>query len=114
MHNYITAIEAAGAVVHAWEAFGSYQGDWWAKVTYNGQTGFVTASYGSCSGCDSYQATFDYEDEEKPDFQERLAAFGKEYLDEILTFDEAITRASKHLDWDMEAQLMVDWIKSNA
>ena len=58
--SYQEALEAAGATVHAFEFFGSYQGDWWAKVTYNGETGWVHGSYGSCSGCDAFEAEFGF------------------------------------------------------
>ena len=42
--SYIDALRAAGATVHAGRSFGSYQGDWLARVTYNGVTGFVAGS----------------------------------------------------------------------
>lgn len=29
--SYKEAMQAAGAVVHLYEEFGSYQGDWWHK-----------------------------------------------------------------------------------
>jgi len=31
--SYYNALQAAGATVHAFEQFGSYQGHWIAKVT---------------------------------------------------------------------------------
>lgn len=130
---YQEALEAAGATVHNFNHFGSYQGDWWAKVTYRGETGFVNGSYGSCSGCDSFQAEFDYfekqceahrYDNEHPECQDcktalenynrKLDNFGKQYLDGcILSFDDAIKQASKNLEWDTEATEMVEWIKAN-
>jgi hypothetical protein len=98
--SYCEAMEAAGAEVLCYESFGSYQGDWWAKVTYEGNTFWVHGSYGSCSGCDAFEAEFwycnegtcdkhRYEDEQpscekcrvaKEDFNTRLADFGKSYL----------------------------------
>ena len=39
--SYQKALEAAGAVVHRFEEFGSYQGDWWALVTHGDKTGWV-------------------------------------------------------------------------
>lgn len=69
--SYRYALEAAGAVVHAFEEFGSYQGDWFAKVTHNGVTGWVTGSFGSCSGCDAWSAEFDcYDNFEEESFEE--------------------------------------------
>ena len=49
--SYCQALEAAGAKILQFKSFGSYQGDWWAKVEYNGEIGWVAGSYGSCSGC---------------------------------------------------------------
>jgi len=110
--SYEQAMEAAGATVHQYESFGSYQGDWWAHVTYNGTTGFVTGSYGSCSGCDAFQAEFGWDDKKETDYPQRLAAFGAEYLDNIMTYDQAVTEASRNVDWDLDAEEMVNWIKA--
>ena len=44
------------------QEFGSYQGDWLAFVEYKGERGIVQGSYGSCTGCDAFQAEFDYDD----------------------------------------------------
>jgi len=63
MIGYLIALEAAGAVVIDYNEFGDYQGTWMAYVEYNGKKGIVEDSYGSCSGCDSFQAEFDYIDE---------------------------------------------------
>jgi len=62
--GYELALEKAGANVLAFKEFGSYQGTWLAFVIYNGERGIVEGSYGSCSSCDSYQATFDYSESE--------------------------------------------------
>lgn len=37
--SYKEAMEQAGATVHEFAAFGSYQGDWYALVTWNGEKG---------------------------------------------------------------------------
>jgi hypothetical protein len=90
MSGYQEAMEAAGAEVLAFEQFGSYQGEWYAKVKYNGEIGWVQGSYGSCSGCDAFEGEFGYtwyddlSDDEKADYQQRLADFGRTYLDTIL------------------------------
>ena len=113
MNDYQLSLEAAGAEIHCFGEFGSYQGDWWAKITYEGKTGWITGSYGSCSGCDSFQCEFSYGDEENPDYQSRLAQFGTGYLDDIMTNEQAISKASENLKWDAEAQEMVDYIKAH-
>lgn len=60
--GYSEALEAAGCKVIDFQEFGSYQGTWLAYVKYNGEKGIVEGSYGSCSGCDAFQAEFGYGD----------------------------------------------------
>jgi hypothetical protein len=130
--DYDEALEAAGATVYAFEQFGSYQGDWWAKVMYEGETGFVHGSYGSCSGCDSLLAEFDFEEHgcegEKyysclydgfrenceicQTIKKRWIEFGKEYLScGLYTKTEALKLASENLEWDAEAEKMIEWLQ---
>lgn len=45
--NYQGALEVAGAMVLAYESFGSYQGDWWVLVKFRGKTGWIQGSFGS-------------------------------------------------------------------
>ena len=108
--SYREALEAAGAEVLEFAEFGSYQGDWWAKVKVNDEVGFIHGYYGSCSGCDAFEAEFGFDDPTP----EKLVAFGKEYLDEVLSFDQAIARASSDLEWDLDAKEAMDFIKKCA
>src|SRR5574340_992130 len=119
--SYQEAMEAAGAEVVAFEQFGSYQGDWWAKVRYKGETGWVQGSYGSCSGCDAFEAEFGwYEDacdehhrhqtdcdacqEAAASYRQRLAEFGRSYLDDLLlTQGRAEEEAARYIEWDSKA-----------
>ncbi len=132
--SYCESLEAAGATVHNFQDFGSYQGTWWAKVTYKGETGFVEGSYGSCSGCDSFQAEFDCDDKQCPEhryrseqkdcedckqaaekYAKKMEVFGLRYIDGlILSTEEAIKKASENIKWDEEAKKEVEWIKSNS
>ena len=133
--GYEGTFQLAGAKVHLFEQFGSYQGDWWAKVTYKGQTGWINGSYGSCSGCDAFQSEFDctshehgndyvstydfakYYDkncEKCVDLKDRLIKFGEGYLNYIYTQEEAEEVAAKHIEWDDDAEKMVKFIKDNA
>lgn len=128
--SYNKALEAAGATVHDWEQFGSYQGDWLADVTVNGKHGFIRDCFGSCSYCDAFESEFGYEDdacdqhrydhnpeclgcrEKKAKYDEKLKAFGQRYLDDLLTKDEVLKLVSENLEWDANAQEMVDWINA--
>jgi len=133
--SYQLAMEAAGAQVHEFKEFGSYQGEWWAKVTYKDQMGWVNGSYGSCSGCDAFQAEFDFEHHEcqgddyyspiwSNDFREgckacqaikvRFIAFGEKYLEDIMSQEAADKAANRNIDWDMDAQEMVDFLRAHS
>ena len=84
--GYRDSLEAAGAEVLQFAKFGDYSGEWFAKVRYNGETGWIQDWYGSCSYCDAFQAEFDWDSDFmcEEDVQERLANFGKRYLGSIL------------------------------
>lgn len=111
--SYQAALEAAGAEVLAFEHFGSYQGDWIAEVKYRGEHGFVCGSYGSCSGCDSFEAEFGYYDEENdPKYQERLKQFGLNYVDPLLPYEKVLADMSENLDWDYDAREAVAWLEA--
>jgi len=133
--DYERALEAAGATVLIFEHFGSYQGDWWAKVTWQDKEGWVHGCFGSCSGCDAFEAEFgfvshdcgedDYYDpfcyddrfrKNCPRCQEleaQFIEFGQDYLEQIMTQEEAETEASTNLDWDMDATEMLKFLKDN-
>jgi hypothetical protein len=128
--SYEKALEAAGATLHAFESFGSYQGDWWADVTHNGVRGFVHGSFGSCSHCDAFEAEFDHGErdacdvhrydskpeclgcrERKAEYDKKLADFGAGYLDNVMTAEDAIKSASEYIEWDSEAPAVVAWLQ---
>ena len=46
--------------VYCYKEFGSYQGDWLAKVKKGNDVFWLLGYYGSCSGCDWFQAEADY------------------------------------------------------
>lgn len=108
--SYSSALEAAGATVLQFEQFGSYQGDWFALVSYNGEIGWVNGSYGSCSHCDAFESEFGWNDDERSDYQQRLVDFGRTYLDGLMTQEQALAHASQHLEWDPDAAEMVDYL----
>ena len=135
--GYEKALEAAGATVHAFQEFGSYQGDWLAKVSFGGNLGWIRGSYGSCSGCDAFQSEFDYDysdgkcnsheytystdiidcsacDLVSATYQNKLKSFGLGYLDGLLSQEEVEKFATENLEWDMESLKMVDFVKENS
>lgn len=115
--SYREAMEAAGAKVLAMKDFGSYQGDWWAKVEFDGQLGWVNGSFGSCSHCDAFEAEFGWSYEDEPDAKERLAKFGASYLNQIMTQDEAEARVRADIErgWaGVEEEAMLSFLLENS
>lgn len=130
--GYREAMKAAGAVVHAMEHFGSYQGDWFALVTYNGETGWVHGSFGSCTHCDAFQAEMDYDSEERGceehtydydeschdclihavNYRAKLASFGKSYLDDLLTVGQIKDQLKDRFSWDWESEKAYNWVRA--
>jgi hypothetical protein len=119
MSGYQEAMEAAGAKVLAYESFGSYQGEWFAKVDYNGDVGWVAGSFGSCSYCDAFEGEFGWNDHESPDYEQRLADFGRTYLDTILPQEKQEELLQSALDgreghWYYEdVEATYDFVKGN-
>jgi hypothetical protein len=114
--SYHDALEATGAIVHCMKKFGSYQGDWVAKITkLNGLTGWVHGSFGSCSFCDAFEREFYYDDDddEKEDYHVRLRKFGERYLNDLYSYKEIMKIAEENADWDLDAEEMVKFIKEN-
>ena len=109
--GYEDALKAAGAKIIAFEAFGDWQGSWLALVEYNGERGWVQGSFGSCDHCDAFQAEFGWDDREHEDYQQRLAAFGRTYLDVLESTDYIAGTFEEHADWDTEAELAGHWVR---
>jgi hypothetical protein len=129
---YEEALTATGAMVELYETFGSYQGDWWAKVLYNGSLGWVHGTYGSCSGCDAFESEVGYSGKDtcdehrydypkptncdacevaKKDYQKRLVEFGKCYLESIMTQAEAENEAGKEFAWKYDKEAVKETVK---
>ena len=124
--SYQEALEAAGAQVLAFAEFDSYQGDWLARLP----GGYVSGSYGSCSGCDAFEGEFghwsgrcsehDYEPNPPADceacaagkavYSKRLTAFGQSYLDDLTDAASLRERFTKQAEWDRDATEIVAWL----
>ena len=98
-------------------------------VNFQGLRGFVSGSYGSCAYCDAFESELGdfyeeceehrYDDKHEPceacdkakaGYAEAFVKFGAGYLEDIKTLEEAVKEASVNIDWDHEAQEMVDWL----
>lgn len=124
--SYDVAMKAAGAKVIEYKQFGSYQGDWWALVEFKGHRGWVHASYGSCSGCDAFEAEMGWDSHSHSDndyvsvtdisswrndcetclgYRKKMVAFGADYLNSMMTQAEAESYLEKTIEeWDWQDQ----------
>lgn len=109
--GYSSALIAAGAEVVDFNTFGDWQGTWIAEVKYNGQHGYVVGFYGSCTGCDAFEAEFySAYDEEDATYPERLKKFGESYLHNILTLEDVKHDYKDCEDWDHEGTAIKKWL----
>lgn len=131
--SYATAMKMAGAVILDYQAFGSYQGPWYAKVQVGTEKFYVAGSYGSCSGCDAFEREFDYSghDHEEgnyvsaynpknltpdtcqacADLQKNLVEFGQSYLSDPRTWESLWKYQEENSSWDSEAKNVMDWLE---
>lgn len=89
--SYEQAFAAVEGVTVEWcKYIGSYSGTLLAKLSIAGQEGprYVLSEFGSCSGCDAYEAEFDWDEPTA----EQLASFARTYIDAALTLDEVIAK----------------------
>lgn len=132
--SYENTLTAAGARVIDFAQFGDYQGNWYARVEYDGKIGWVTGSYGSCSGCDAFESEFGYSYADHKhgdryinpggdyaDFDLTcaqclvllgdLAEFGKGYTDLFMTQEQAEAEAKNdHYSWDLNGNEAYDFV----
>jgi len=133
--SYERALEAAGVDVVVFEKFGSYQGDWLAKVRHDGHLGWIHGYYGSCSGCDAFEGEFGFTSHECgdddwydplwdesgfkddcktcQDIKERLRVFGEGYIESICTQEEIEAECKKNIEWDLDADEMLKFVEAN-
>jgi hypothetical protein len=110
--SYASALKAAGATVHQFSQFGDYSGQWFAKVTHNGETGWVQGWYGSCSHCDSFEGEFGdlFSEESEEDYHKRLADFGQGYLT-VFPASHYLPGLDEEAEWDYNAESAANWIR---
>lgn len=113
--SYKHSLEAAGARVIAFEHFGDWQGSWIALVEYRGETGWVQGAFGSCTACDAFQGEFGWDDDFESEYgRERLASFGRTYLEGLMPIERVLSRYLAESEWDTEAADVVFWIRETA
>lgn len=137
---YAQALEVCGASVYEHKRFGSYQGDWIAYVKFNDSKFFVHGTFGSCSVCDHFESEMSHSkwdvysiaealngedtyiwweessprpltETEKTELRGEVRTIGQRYLDDPLTYEQMIEQASRYIDWDADAEAMVEFIE---
>jgi len=88
--GYYEAIEAAGVKIKEYKEFGSYQGDWFAILEDNT---VVHGGYGSCSGCDSFQGEFGWDDNIK-----EKQSNGKYYRNNYINEDDELSEEQANIE----------------
>ena len=115
MSDYQKALEAAGAYVLVFESFGDWQGSWVALVIYEGKRGWVQGAFGSCSYCDAFQSEFGWDSDFVCEgMEDRLAQFGRTYLNDIQTTKQVLQHYDPHADWDDESASAAEWVRHTA
>lgn len=113
--SYRESLEAAGAQVLVFESFGDWQGSWVALVDYQGERAWVRGSFGSCSECDAFQAEFDWDSEFQCfETQQRLAEFGRSYLDDLQSTEQVLRQYDADASWDSESEEAAEWVRAAA
>ena len=135
--GYRSAVEATGAIVHEYEQFGDYQGTWGMIVTHEGKRCLIMGAFGSCSGCDAFEAEFGYNDQPREEngkyytnqygnneitkdqyddlisnYNERLSNFGKHYLETVWDKWDIENRLKNISDdewYDKEIKDLLNW-----
>lgn len=110
---YEYSLRATGAEVLAFQDFGSYQGDWFAKVRNGGEEYWIQDSYGSCSGCDAFQSEVDYEDRTEEEWTTFFKEFGEKYLGEKKNKEELIAKFKDQSSWDGDAKEILEFLEAN-
>lgn len=111
---YQECLEAAGVKVHAYSLFGDYQGSWYADCSVGGIRGIIHGYYGSCTGCDVYQAEFNEYDSDSENalaISEKEREFGKAYLPDFQSFSEALEEVTGDSFMDNSAEIET-WLRA--
>lgn len=88
---YEDAFAAVPGVTVEWCRYcGGYSGTLIARLKIDGVDGprYVLDYFGSCSGCDAYEAEIGYLDPTP----EKLTEFGRSYVEDALTLDEVLDK----------------------
>lgn len=95
MSNYSELLEKRGWTVLHEEVFGSWQGDYAITLKRNDIYAFTIIGYGSCSGCDTYEALIPYEEY---DYEVGLNGDGRYTIKNQKEIDEAGAVLAKDLE----------------
>jgi len=75
--------------------YGSYQGEFLCKIIHKGEAFYIHDWYGSCSGCDSFQAEFGFQWDGSP--EDKVIQFAKPYIESALPRDKMLAFLKKEI-----------------
>ena len=114
--SYEEAFACVEGVTVEWaEYYGSYQGNFLCKIQKAGETLYIYDSYGSCSGCDSFQAEFGWstyyyesegvtQEERLAHVKQRMAKWSFSYIESALPLQQMMNYLQNECgQWDDEA-----------
>lgn len=113
--------------VYCYEEFGSYQGDWLAKVRKGDKVFWLKGCFGSCSGCDWFLGKEDYPwtlkcknfEEAKKQYQEETDRILKDFEDDYGSDTYTQEELEKYYDdldkeyFDTDDAYMITFVKMN-
>jgi len=114
--SYPMALSVAGYAVHRYQSFGSYQGEWVAEVEKDGDRFWIKSYYGSCSGCDHFEAncSTEYADDYSEDYGyplDDVLRVASDTVDDRVEFSEIVEWIDESSEWDCEADEAREWLK---
>lgn len=108
-----------GYEVVASEIFGSWQGDEAYILSDGDRIGIIVIGYGSCSGCDAFEAALPFPADDNSDWSE-LTSLCDEWRTVVRWFDSpvealvALDLSSNSIyDWWLHDKDVVQWLRDN-
>jgi len=114
--SYIKALTAVGVEIYKYKFFGDYSGTAIALGTYNNKRKIFKFPFGSCTGCDEYldwESNLTSEDGWRDVTQEELERFGKDFLEETVSYSGCYNKATEDSKWDIDSENIIKFLEEN-
>lgn len=109
--SYKQSLLSTGHTVLEYAEFGDYSGSWYSIVAIKDYSILVGGQFGSCTGCDSFLAEFEYDLEPgTPEYEEKLKSFGLKLLNNPLSVEVELKQAISDSAWDLDSVKKSEWL----